>query len=81
MRLVIHMLRMFLPSPASPFGATLLTVRLILQGARPLTPGQRGASLLAVQDTPPRRRPGEKETRCHLKRMGLNRWTPLSMYG
>ena len=73
MRIVIHMLRMFLPIPACPFGASLLTVWLILQGARPLTPDSAALSLLTVQDTPRPRRPGEKETRCHLKRKGRNR--------
>ena len=75
------MLRMFLPIPACPFGASLLTVWLILQGASPLTPDSAALSLLTVQDTPRPRPPGEKETRCHLKRRGRNRWTPLSMCG
>ena len=57
------MLRMFLPIPACPFGASLLTVWLILQGASPLTPDSAALSLLTVQDTPrPRPAPGEKET-------------------
>ena len=58
------MLRMFLPIPACPFGASLLTVWLILQGASPLTPDSAALSLLTVQDTPRPRppAPGEKET-------------------
>ena len=71
---------MFLPIPACPFGASLLTVWLILQGARPLTPDSAALRFL-LSKTHPRPRPGEKETRCHLKRKGRNRWTPLSMYG
>lgn len=38
MALVTHMLAHVVPRGALPFGATLLTARLILQGACPLTP-------------------------------------------
>jgi hypothetical protein len=58
MRIVIHMLRMFLPIPACPFGASLLTVWLILQGASPLTPDSAALRFLLSKTHPaPRPRP------------------------
>lgn len=60
------MLRMFLPIPACPFGASLLTVWLILQGASPLTPDSAALRfLLSKTHTPPppapaRRRHGRR---------------------
>jgi hypothetical protein len=50
---------MFLPSHARPFGASLLTARLILQWERPLDPRTARRYRFLQSKTPPARREGD----------------------
>ena len=63
MALVTHQLRGSVPRDANPFGALLLTGRLILPGRAPWTPGGRSALRFSRPKQPPRPPAPGQETR------------------